>query len=149
MIFREATVTDLNSMANHPKVRPLMVADGEGPMEMKGTLRPGYADIGFISGIGGMVFQETEPGKNEFCAHFLFIPGSGGSKILGTARAMIDEMFTVKGACAIKGFTPRENRAARVIDNALGFRKLPDEFTDELGDPYVVYELRRNEWVGL
>lgn len=139
--MRRITALDLNYLVNHPLIRPHMGFPGDDHISMDTVLcSPG--NLGFWQNdIGGMLFCQED--AHIFEAHFLFIPGSGGLLIKTTARAMLDEMFTKRGARVIRGYTPRDNRAVRLIGYALGFRKIPDaSFTDSFYRDCETYELR-------
>lgn len=139
--MRRLTALDLNYLVNHPLIRPHMGFPGDDHISMDTVLcNPG--NLGFWQDdIGGMLFCQEE--AHMFEAHFLFIPGSGGLLIKNTARAMLDGMFTKHGARVIKGYTPRDNRAAHVIGIGLGFKKIPNtEFHDDFDRLCNVFELR-------
>lgn len=139
--WQKATTEDLDYLVNHPGIKP---STGF-PVDAQITMAAVYAkprNIGFTSKIGGMVFGHE--GNSVFSSHFLFIPGSSGAEIKKLARAMLNEMFTRYGACAIKGYPPRENRAVRIIGVALGYHKIPNaDFIDDFGRPCETYELRK------
>ena len=57
----------------------------------------------------------------EYEGHYLFPPEIRGKKAVSAAKKLLDEVFTKHSAVLIHGLTPRDNRAARVINRALGF----------------------------
>lgn len=131
----------LEVLYNHPLIYPSSGLP-EGLHVFAGKLLENPANIGFVSDIGGAVFRYQDDGVYE--GHFLFLPGSGGKAILDTARVMISEMFTRHEAYVIIGYTPRLNRAARIMSTALGFQKIKNtNHVDDLGRPCVTYVLRR------
>ncbi len=140
-MLRFATTYDLDFLVNHPSIKPQLGFDTPHYLSMEEVLlRPG--NIAFMSDIGGMIFAQER--AHEFDSHFLFLPGSGGRAIKNAAQEMLDEMFTKRGAHVIRGYPPRDNRAVRVIGNALGYRKTPNaDFIDGLGRHCETYELRR------
>lgn len=140
-MMRLATTYDLDFLVNHPDIKPLLGFDTPYYISMENVL-PCPGNIAFMSDIGGMIFSQLE--AFTFDSHFLFIPGSGGMAIKNAAQEMLDEMFTKHGAHVIRGYPPRDNRAVRVIGNALGYQKIPNgDFIDGLGRHCETYELRR------
>lgn len=78
--------------------------------------------------------------------HWVLTPAKRGRAALELAREALEEMFTVHGARAIYGITPRVNRAARSMNRALG--ALPTgTTTDTLGRECIVYTVERASWV--
>lgn len=57
----------------------------------------------------------------QYEGHYLFPPEIKGKKAVSVAKKLLSEMFTKHSAMLIHGLTPRDNRAARVINRALGF----------------------------
>lgn len=139
-----ATVEELDNLINHPKIFPSTGI----PVGSHGTMSKLYdnpKNCAFTCMYGGMIFNHE--GGNIFSGHFLFIPGTRGSDITTAARGMLQEMFTNHAASVIKGYPPRDNRAVRVIGNALGFRKIPDAvFVDDFGRECETYEVRQ-KWL--
>ena len=140
-MIHEATTDELTDLINHEAIFPATGYPAGEIIDMKNVYRTS-GNIGFTSEIGGLFFENL--GEGVFEIHFLFIPRSGGAAIKRVASAILDEMFTNRGACVIKGHPPRDNRAVRLIGYALGFRKTSaDDFVDDLGRVCATYELRR------
>ena len=145
MIFREATTADLDYLVNHPKISKNCGVPEGLRVDMSPVAKTPRS-VGLISttpgAAGGLLFGYL--GDDVFDIHFMFIPGGSGKALLCVGRAMLQEMFTNRGACAIKGFPPRGNRAVRIVGVALGFIKTPDTLiTNTFGQVCDVYELRK------
>lgn len=138
--IRKATLQQIDFLINHPKIHP---STGMKPGEI-GTMKDFFnnpLNIGYVDKCGGMIFNHEE--GSRFSGHFLFIPGYPAKQIKATAKAMLIQMFTKRNASVIVGYPPRDNRAVRVIGNALGYRKIDiNEFTDEFGRICETYEVR-------
>lgn len=80
-----------------------------------------------------------------FEAHYLFPPSVRGAAAVSAAKKMLETMFTTYRASAIHGYTPRENRAARVMNRRLGLT--PSGAVPNLNEPDTVhYVLERKTW---
>lgn len=141
--MRNATVAELDSLANHPLIYP-STGHPKGGYISTAPLLDDPHNIALIDKPGAMFFEFVRPGVYD--CHFLFLPCCGGKAILQSARAMLKEMFTNRGACVITGKPPRGNRAVRTIGTALGFtRNHGQDFTDALGRDCIVYTLKENQ----
>ncbi len=147
----DATVRELNYLANHPKIRPYIGFDGPVIAEItfEKVLVPDVGNVALMSDIGGMIFEKTAE-EGIFEGHYFFIPGSGGLVVKRQARAMLHEMFTARGARVITSYPPRVNRAAHVMNVALGCKRIPDgDYVDEGGRDCMTFEIRETDlWAG-
>lgn len=142
---RLATVTEIEAAANDASVLP-EIAPGFDFVDMTAFYqRPG--NFALIEGDAVALFAEIEPGVVE--GHYLFPDSVRGKKAVDAARKIIDTVFTVYQPRAIHGATPRDNRAARVMNRVLGFKPLGRTKEDASGRECVCYELRREEWAVL
>lgn len=141
--MRDATVSEIDALANHPLIYP-STGHPRGGSIATAPLMQDHRNVALIDNAGAMFFQYIRPGVYD--CHFLFIPHCSGRAILQSARAMLKEMFTNRGACVITGKPPRGNRAVRTIGVILGFtRKHGQEFTDALGRECLVYTLKAEQ----
>lgn len=92
---------------------------------------------------GVILFQWCAPGVYEI--HYLFTALLRGAAALRVIRAALRVMFTYRDATAIVGATPRENRAARAINRALGARPTGVS-VDSQGRDCITYALERSTW---
>ncbi len=147
----DATVKELDYLANHPLIRPNV--GFAGPITTQITLEkvliPDIGNVALMSDIGGMLFQKTAV-DGDFEGHYFFIPGSGGLAIKRQARAMLHEMFTARGAHVITSYPPRDNRAARMMNVALGSNRIPDgDYVDQGGRDCMTFKLLEADlWAG-
>lgn len=144
MIFREASVSDLEYLANHPNISKACGVPEGSMVDMSGVATTPRA-VGFVSTlpgvVGGLMFGHL--GDDVFDVHFMFLLGSSGKGVVKVSKAILQEMFTNRGARVIKGTPPRGNRAVRVIGISLGFTKIPNaDFTNAQGHVCDTYEIR-------
>lgn len=144
MIFREASVSDLEYLANHPDIAEACGVPEGSRADMSGVATTPRA-VGFVSTlpgvVGGLMFGHL--GDDIFDVHFMFMPGSSGKKMIQVGKAMMQEMFTNRGARVIKGTPPRGNRAVRVIGISLGFTKISNaDHINAQGHICDTYEIR-------
>lgn len=87
-------------------------------------------------------------GDGQYAGHYLFPPEVRGAIAKRVAKKLLAEVFTTYGASAIRGQTPRVNRAARVLNRSLGFT--PVGASRDLFDRDCVdYLLERATWESL
>ena len=92
---------------------------------------------------GYMLFIPYGDGAWE--AHYAMPGPIRGQAALRSARACLRAMFTRHKAGVIFGRTPRDNRAARLMNRLLGARPVAEcTFMD--GRRYVLYQLGRSQW---
>lgn len=137
-----APIEDLDFLANYAGMPEAFGVDSELYDVDMSYYYQEPRNVAFSSDVGGMLFAYM--GDATYDVHFLFLPGISGSRIKTTATAMLEEMFTQRGAAVIKGCPPRENRAVRIMGVALGFKKIANsDFVDPLGRICDIYEKRR------
>lgn len=133
----------LNHLANHPDVRPY-VSPNHHSVDMSAfAADPRHLAIGGVDGAVLFAAHGEAPGVYEM--HWLLTKQVRGEAALRLARRGIDRLFTDRDAVAIVGATPRENRAARMMNRALGGRPT-GEVTDSLGRSCITYRLDRASW---
>ena len=139
-----ATQEELDYLLNHPKIYPT-TGFPEGERITSSGFFEEPRNVAFTCMYGGMLFNYL--GDDIFSGHFLFMPGTRGIDTLTAAKGMLQEMFTNHGASVIKGYPPRDNRAVRVIGNALGYHKIKDaNFVDDFGREGETYEVKE-KWL--
>ena len=77
--------------------------------------------------------------------HYLCTATLRGKEALQFVKRSLKTMFLEYGASAIVGDTPRDNRAARAMNRALGARPI-GKSTDSLGRACISYVLERKKW---
>ena len=118
MIRRTMDAEFLNRVANHSDVRPWL---GFGAADV--NLQPLLDDLGnvaLVTGHGGFVFHQTEPGYYE--AHSLFLPEGRGRGACEAARAAEYYLFTRTNAVEIVTKVPANNQAALGLARLAGFQ---------------------------
>lgn len=136
--------TLLNLVANQPEV---LMATAPGYLRVDLTPffdNPENLMVGTSAGV--VLFALKDPGIYEM--HYLFTSRLRGPDALRAIKDAIRQLFTYREACAIVGSTPRENRAARAMNRALGGRPV-GESVDSLGRNCIIYILERATWVRL
>lgn len=131
----------INTVANHPEV-------------LEGCA-PGYASVDvshfadnprnkyFGDESGVILLAHVGYGVYEW--HYLLTYDCRGKAALALARRALETMFTVHEASVIVGSTPRVNRAARLMNRALGAVPI-GESEDSQGRPCIDYRLDRDRW---
>lgn len=141
-VLRVTSADELNAAVNTPGVKEFVVPPEFDSLDMTSfvddpdnvVLRYGDAVLMFRR-MWGYVFE----------AHYLFPPSVRGSAAVLAAKKMLETMFTTYRASAIHGHTPRENRAARVMNRRLGLT--PSGAVPNLNEPDTVhYVLERKTW---
>lgn len=84
-------------------------------------------------------------GDDRYELHYLYTALLRGKDALIFTRACLRTMFLDYDALAITGATPRENRAARAMNRALGARPT-GELVDSQGRACIRYLLERKTW---
>jgi hypothetical protein len=134
----------LNEIANSPEVLRY-VAPGYASVDMSGFFEsPGNV---MVSANGGCVLF-ADRGEGVYEGHYLLTYALRGAKAMRFLRAALDFAFTVRGASAIVGDTPLDNRAARAVTRALGFLPV-GERVDTSGRYCVSYRMERSRWAQL
>ncbi len=115
---RTFDATFLNSVCNHPEVRPWL--SGEGVIDVAAALL-NADNVALVNEGGGFILMQHEPGIYE--AHSQFLP----DKRSGTRQAMLDTfdfMFTRTDCERITTQIPDNNRGAQALCMAGKFRTM-------------------------
>ena len=99
--------------------------------------------LAFKANGGVFIFTEREPFVFE--GHYVCPPSVRGLDIKKGCQEVFHELFTTYNARAICGLTPRSNRAARVMNRALGFKPVAN-MSDAAGQDCILYVLERSRW---
>lgn len=93
----------------------------------------------------GLILFLYQPADHSYQMHWMLTEAIRGRDALLMAKNAIRTVFTSYDACAITGATPRENRAACMMNRALG--GVPDGVsTDSMGRPCINFRLERKKW---
>lgn len=84
-------------------------------------------------------------GQDVYELHYCFTAQLRGRAALQAVRAALKTVFTRHNAVAICGATPRDNRAARMMNRALGARPIGVS-VDIHGRTCINYVLERVRW---
>lgn len=87
-------------------------------------------------------------GEAIYELHYLLTDRLRGKEALRFIKKCLADVFTSHHAYAICGATPRENRAARAMNRALGGRTVGVS-QDSFGRHCIVYALERPKWATL
>jgi len=128
---------------HHPAVKPYLIGDFDG-VDLT-TYFSGPMNISLCVGPAVALFPSHPKVRNGYDSHYAFPPVIRGKAAAIAARAMLDFMFTNVDAEVIYGTTPRDNRAARLMNAKLGFIPLTTT-VDTLKRECVFYELRKERW---
>lgn len=118
MIRRTFDATFLNTVANHPEVRPWL--GGEGAIDLSETIN-NADNFALICGHGGFVLRSLGGGVYE--VHSQFLPDSGTAAIRAM-RAALRWMFTRTDAVQIVSQVPDNNDAAKGFARAGGLKQI-------------------------
>lgn len=139
MIHRTFDPTFLNTVVNHPEVRPHL--QGEGPLDISAqALNPN--NFVLQSEFGGFILMQQEPGRYE--VHSQFLPGHGTHPVKAMLAAM-DWMFTRTDCEAVVSKVPVSNKAAKGFAITGGLRTLFTR-TDTVTGPIEYTELTLMDW---
>lgn len=132
----------LNYVVNQPEVLPF-VAPGCEYLDMEPFFNnPANVMLGDERGL--VIFAAL--GDASYEGHYLLTRALPAAQRLPFLRACLVAMFTEHNAHAIRGKTPRDNRAARIVNRALGFLPVGSAL-DNTGRPCTYYVLERATWV--
>lgn len=131
----------LDCIVNQPEILAA-VAPGYLRMDLTAFFdRPGNVMFGDDRGV--VLFGAK--GDGAFDMHYLFTSSLRGRAALSTIKEAISALFTCHLAHVITGSTPRENRAARAMNRALG--GIPYGVSvDSQGRHCIDYVLERATW---
>lgn len=128
MIRRTMDARFLNTVANHPDVRPWL--GGVGAIDYQPLLNDSK-NVALVNEHGGWLLHCLGPGRYE--VHSQFLPEGRGPQIVADARAGLRWMFTATDAIEFVTKVPMANRAAAGLARAGGFREI---FFRDDGAPY-------------
>lgn len=120
MIRRTFDPEFLNSVVNHPEVRPFM-APGTEPLDLTPVVS-NPANFALVTEGGGFVLQCHEPGIYE--VHSQFLPEHRGSHAVKAMRAGFDYMFTRTDCTRVVTQVPDNNDAAKGFARLARFRPM-------------------------
>lgn len=142
MIRRETDANFLNSIANHPAVRPWVDYRGvDDPMDFTPACdRIAITGVVVLSN-GEDAFACFEmTGEQEYQGHTFFGDSCRGRKAIETGKEIVSYMFD-HGAQRLWGATPIGNVQARWFNRQIGFHSIgTDEF--EVEGPVEIFEMR-------
>lgn len=117
MIRRTLDPAFLNTVANHPDVRPWL--QGEGPLDLSSVIG-NPANIALQAAQGGWVLQNLSPGVYE--VHSMFLPEGRGSAVKKALAAALDYVFSATDCRQIVTRLPAGNVRAAALGKIAGFR---------------------------
>ncbi len=118
MISRTFDATFLNSVANHPDVRPFI--GGEGELDLAPLIED-RANVALVTEHGGWLLQQLLPGVYEL--HTVFLSEGRGEFYFSAAREALRFMFTQTDCLEILTKCPDDNPGARMAAVKVGFRE--------------------------
>lgn len=120
MIRRTLDPAFLNSVANHPEVRPMIGGDITQPVDLTDHVR-NLANICLVGDGGGWVLLNLAPGQYE--AHTLFLPGARGKPYFRQLREALRWLFTRSDCIEIVTKCPDDNPGANMAAVLSGFHQ--------------------------
>lgn len=139
------TLGELNRLANHPSILPKLAPGYEWCTLEKLYRHPGTVIVG--DNLGVIVMTDAD-NVGIITWHWLLTPCVRGAKALALGRVALSKAFANPEIRAICGTTPRSNRAARLMNRALGARPI-GYTTDTAGRDCITYLLERAQWEAL
>lgn len=135
-----------NELANHPQIRPHLSGPEDAPIDLTAFFE-NPLNVACFEGSGLVLFAAI-PGKpGWYDTHYLF-PRSPYKDTLAAVRRAVETMFATESALVLCGMTPRENRAARSLNRALGTKKVGEGLTPG-GRSCIMYAMERKTWARL
>lgn len=137
-MLRRATIYEAETAANHAAVLPFSA-----PGCKHVDLQPFYnnpVNKAFGDARGVILLSLLSSQYVWWEWHWVLTPAIRGADALKFGREVLTEMFTRHGARAIRGPCPATNRAARLMNRALGARPVRVIGQD------IIYRLEREEW---
>lgn len=116
-IRRTLDGTFLNSVANHPKVRPHLL--GDGPLDVSPAVTD-PANITLQTEHGGWVLHNLGGGSYE--VHSMFLPEGRGASVKAALIEALDYVFTATDCVRLITRLPKGNVAARALARIAGFK---------------------------
>lgn len=146
-ITREQHARNINTIVNHPDVKPWVQGAIEGDLDLSpAVIEPNVLLMGEH---GGLLYKRHQPGLYE--VHTSILKEGRGPWALLMARATLHWMFTRTDAMEIMTRIPKGNYPARVLAKACGFRF---DFTNPRGwtkegtvIPADIFGLRIQDWL--
>lgn len=135
------TAKELNNLANHPAIAP-HIAPGYRDLDLSKAYNKGDTIIGGDE-FGAILLGNM--GNGVYCWHWLMSPVVRGAKALALARTVLLEVFTNTEVRAICGNTPVTNRAARLMNRAVGAIPIGTSI-DAYGRECINYCITREQW---
>lgn len=117
-IRRTMDAAYLNSIANHPDVRPYIGGAGQADL---GPILASAANYALVTEGGGWLLQPLMAGTYEL--HTLVAPEGRGKPFFAAAREGLRWMFTRTDALEILTRCPDDNPGARMAATIMGFRE--------------------------
>jgi len=144
MIRRTLDPTFLNSVANHPEVRPWIGGDRASELDFTIPLRD-IRNIGIEADGGGWVLFQAAPG--DYDLHTLFLKAGRGKSYFRAAREALRMVFSETDACEIMTKCPADNPGAHSAALLMGFRSR-FEMTEAPGIPQgaTFYTFTIDDW---
>lgn len=139
------SLAELNRLANHPNILPELAPGHEWCTLEKLYHHPATLIVGDNLGVIVMTCSDN---AGILVWHWLLTPCMRGAKALALGRAALTKAFANPEIRAISGATPRSNRAARLMNRALGARPI-GYTTDTAGRDCIIYILERAQWEAL
>lgn len=106
----------LNSVANHPDVRPAL--GGEGPLDLSGIMA-NPENVALQGEGGGFVGVKIEPGVYE--CHSMFLPEARGPVAFDAMKEGLRYLFVQTDCLQVVTKCPDNNKAASGAARAMGF----------------------------
>lgn len=122
MTVKEATAEEVNAVANHPEVYPMLVIGAihpQGPLDYEETCD--HHTVTALTNGGGFcaIFKWTSPGCYE--VHVMATPEARGAGMMASSREMLAYMKN-RGARRVWGQPSLYNRAAQTFVRRMGLR---------------------------
>lgn len=136
------SLAELNRLANHPSILPEIAPGYEWCSLEKLYRHPGTVIVGDNLGV---ILMADADNSGVIMWHWLLSPRARGVKALTLGRVALKQAFANPKNHAICGITPRSNRAARLMNRALGARPI-GHATDTAGRECIAYILERESW---
>lgn len=116
---RTMDVRHINTVANHPDVRPFL--GGDGPLDLTAVVSDPQ-NFAFVTDHGAVLWWALGAGRYD--VHTLFLPEGRGAESLQALRDVAHFMFTRTDCIEARTTVPTENRAAAVAARRAGCQPL-------------------------
>lgn len=129
MIEHSLDPTFINSVANHPEVRPWLGPDVHGAydskLDVEPLMRSGQAFALVAPGAGGFFVQRLDPREQEYECHTMFLPEHRGAIAFQAACEALDWLFANTYCQRLYTQLPDGNAPARLLARRVGFEIIP------------------------